>query len=343
MSDRTCETCGSAFGQPWQLSRHRNRKTPCTPVIDAADAPEDDPKKYSCRHCSRRFTTQQALSRHIRQNCKLTREGDADDDIFAAADSDDTDVEQTQQQLQEELASVRAQVEELKRFIEAHIPSGPKAPAVAAKTPAPVAKMPAAVAKTPAVATKTPAVAAKTPAVAAKPPPIAAPEPTGPPSKMETFDSEKRIHITASDVEAVFTKNARLVKYCRMSDEARTDADKAVPFVLEAFIELIRRAHQDPAYRNIYVDPDHTDQVMVSDESRQWKPLPFAEGIRRLFDSVADHLHHIILSDRERSQLSLEVQGAASWVPGLYEDNPEHYISKGKTLMVKHLTQFTAS
>jgi hypothetical protein len=172
------------------------------------------------------------------------------------------------------------------------------------------------------------------------------------------FDREDRIHIPTALVKAAFTENPRLMEYCRMSDDERVDADKAAPYVLEALVDLVRRAHRDPVYRNIYLNPNRADQVMVCVEDgrlgaegrlgadarlRQpkgqcWEIRSFVEAVRLLFDGVADNIHKIIVTDQERTQLPLDVQGAASWVPNLYEDEPERFVTSGKAPMAAHLT-----
>jgi len=160
------------------------------------------------------------------------------------------------------------------------------------------------------------------------------------------FDREDRIHIPVALVKAAFTENPRLMEYCRMTDEERTDADKAAPYVLEALLDLVRRAHRDPVYRNVYLNPRRADQVMVClDEERalqrgkaqNWEIRSLVEVIRLLFDGVAGNLHKIIVTDQERAQLPLDVQSAASWVPNLYEDEPERFVKDGRAPMAAHL------
>lgn len=141
------------------------------------------------------------------------------------------------------------------------------------------------------------------------------------------FDREDRIHIPTALVKAAFTENPRLIEYCRMSDDDRIDAERAAPYVLEALVDLVRRAHQDPVYRNVYLNPKRTDQVIVClDEHssrlispQRWEVRPLMEAIRLLFDGVANNLHRIVITNQERSQLPFDIQNAASWMPNLYE------------------------
>jgi hypothetical protein len=150
------------------------------------------------------------------------------------------------------------------------------------------------------------------------------------------WGGEDRIVIPAAMLRAAFTENAHLVEYCRLSDEERVDAERAAPYVTEALVDLVKRAHADPLARNVYLNPRRSDQVMVFDEAT-WRIVTLVEAIRALFDGVADNIHRIIVSDAERGQLPLDVQAAASWVPNLYEDEPEKYVAKAKPQMSAHL------
>ena len=156
------------------------------------------------------------------------------------------------------------------------------------------------------------------------------------------FNQDGRIRLAPDLVKAAFTENPLLVEYCRMTDADRTDAKKAAPYVLEALLELTRRAHGDPVYRNIYLSPHRADQVMVcldkgQNRPQHWEVRPLLDAIRILFDGVADGLQRIIVSGQERSQLPLDVQGAASWVPNLYGGSPDRYVNDGKGRMAAHL------
>jgi uncharacterized C2H2 Zn-finger protein len=155
---------------------------------------------------------------------------------------------------------------------------------------------------------------------------------------IKTFDIEERIYIPVSLVKAAFTENPRLMEYCHMTDEERTDADKAAPYVLEALVDLIRRAHRDPLYRNVHLNPRRADQVMVCiGEEQRWEVRGLIDVIRVLFDGVADNLQKIITTDKDRTQLPFDVQSAASWVPNLYEDEPERFVKDGRGPMAAHL------
>lgn len=160
---------------------------------------------------------------------------------------------------------------------------------------------------------------------------------------IRSWNGNERLVIPTSIIKAAFTENPRLVEYCRMSDDERTDAGKAAPFVLEAIVDIVRRAHKDPISRNVYLNPKRADQALVSItdpesiEKPRWEVRPLMEVIRHLFDGVASALHRIIIADQERAQLPFDVQSAASWVPSLYGDEPERYVRDGRGPMSAHL------
>jgi hypothetical protein len=161
------------------------------------------------------------------------------------------------------------------------------------------------------------------------------------PAGLRSFDSEDRLIIPAALVKAAFTENARLAAYCKLTDEEKTDAETAVPYVLEALMELVKRAHKDPLSRNVYLNPKRADQALVfvdSDDVKTWEVRPLLEAIRRIFDTVAGSIHRVIVTDKERAQLPFDVQSSASWIPNLYDDAPDKYVKEAKQPMSAHLT-----
>jgi hypothetical protein len=158
---------------------------------------------------------------------------------------------------------------------------------------------------------------------------------------LRSFDSEDRLIIPAALVKAAFTENPRLAAYCKMSDEEKTNAEAAAPYVLEALMELVKRAHKDPLSRNVYLNPKRADQALVfvdSDEVKTWEVRPLLEAIRRIFDTIAGGIHRVIVTDAERAQLPFDVQSSASWIPNLYDDEPDKYVKEAKQPMSAHLT-----
>ena len=158
---------------------------------------------------------------------------------------------------------------------------------------------------------------------------------------IKSFDSEEKICIPVSLVKDAFTENSRLIEYCQMTDEERTNADKAAPYVLEALVDLVRRAHRDPLYQNVHLNPKRSDQALVcigkGGREQHWEVRQLIDVVRVLFDGVADNLHRLITTDRERTQLPFEVQSAASWVPNLYEEEPERFVKDGRAPIAAHL------
>jgi len=158
---------------------------------------------------------------------------------------------------------------------------------------------------------------------------------------LRSFDSEDRLIIPAALVKAAFTENPRLAAYCKLTDEEKTDAEAAAPYVLEAFMELVKRAHKDPLSRNVYLNPKRADQALVfvdSDDVKTWEVRPLLEAIRRIFDTIAGGIHRVIVTDAERAQLPFDVQSSASWIPNLYDDEPDKYVKEAKQPMSAHLT-----
>ena len=154
---------------------------------------------------------------------------------------------------------------------------------------------------------------------------------------INAWDGERRIGIDMAHILAAFADNAKLREYSRLGDHELTDPDIAPPYVTELLMDLTKRAHADPAARNIYLNPRRTDQVLVHKKSGTWEVLPLAEATRLLFDGVAETVHRAVMTDIERRQLPLEAQNALSMAGMLYEDEPDEYAKRAKAPMMAHL------
>jgi len=72
MADKTCEKCGKVFAHPSWLKKHRERKRPCTPIVDQSALPASEADKpHVCPYCGRRFTALTNMRRHVRNSCKI--------------------------------------------------------------------------------------------------------------------------------------------------------------------------------------------------------------------------------------------------------------------------------
>jgi hypothetical protein len=152
------------------------------------------------------------------------------------------------------------------------------------------------------------------------------------------WDGDRRIGVDIAHVVAAFTDNAKLREYSRLGDHELTDPDIAPPYVTELLMDLTKRAHADPASRNVYLNPRRADQVLVHKKNGAWEVLPLAEATRLLFDGVAETIHRVVMTDAERRQLPLEAQNALSMAGMLYEDTPDEYARRARAPMAAHLT-----
>jgi hypothetical protein len=73
-----CERCGASFPKNQGLTKHKERKTPCTLILENEDLPEekrDSPNR--CKFCGRVFSTRSNMQAHMKKACKIVpRNGD---------------------------------------------------------------------------------------------------------------------------------------------------------------------------------------------------------------------------------------------------------------------------
>jgi hypothetical protein len=151
------------------------------------------------------------------------------------------------------------------------------------------------------------------------------------------WDGKNCIGVNASHIIAAFEGNEILQKYIKLSDLELADPKVAPPYVAELFIDLTRRAHADPASRNIYLSPRRSDQVLVHKASGEWEVLPLLQALQELFNGVARKVLDVSRSYEERRELPAEAQNALAIAGMLYDNEPEEYVRRAKGPMVAHL------
>ncbi len=156
--------------------------------------------------------------------------------------------------------------------------------------------------------------------------------------KITPWSKDCCFNITAEQMAAAFVENERLAEYAKWPEHDLTDPEKAPPFVSELFMDLIKRAHEDPASRNVYLNPKRSDQVLVcADDDEHWEVLPFDEATRVMHDGVKRKISVVILKNEERKKVPLNAQNALSLAGLMYEDEPEEYVKRAKAPMAAHL------
>lgn len=299
-----CEKCGTTFSKELGLRKHKVRKTPCDPILDKSDLPEDKRNNpHTCRYCGRAYSRKDNLLRHLK-SCKIANSDEGMEKLM-----DHT----IRRQLAEQSAKVdalQAQIAQLTTLL------------VSGTAPSSTAIMPAGA--SPQITNIGKAGVVNTGSI------------TNVHVDIRPWSSEERIFIPVSLVKAAFTENPRLVEYCHFSDAECVNAEHAAPYVVEAIVELVKRAHAaDPPSRNIYLNPKRADQVMVFDEA--WTVLTLVETVRSLADTVTNRIRRIIVTDDERMQLPMNIQAAASYVPLMYQGEPEEYAKLAKAPLAAHL------
>ena len=144
----------------------------------------------------------------------------------------------------------------------------------------------------------------------------------------------RSFYIPASMLEAVFAESETLQRYCHIGDKARTDPEEAMPYVQEALMDVIRRLHQDPQERNVYLNPKRSDQVLVYDETA-WELRPLMEATRSLLDRAARGITTLV--NKEWQKLSPKVANSAPWIPIMYDERREVYIVRTNPSIAAHL------
>lgn len=148
-----------------------------------------------------------------------------------------------------------------------------------------------------------------------------------------------QLNISIELVNTTFNENSRLMEYCCMSDEEQINLDIATSYILEALMELVRKYHEEPINRNVYLSLNRSDQVMVCfhSDTQKWEVRSLIEIIRLLFDRIIDNLHKIIVTNKERMKLVFNIQNAISWISNIYKNDSDKFVKESKISMTAHL------
>jgi hypothetical protein len=152
------------------------------------------------------------------------------------------------------------------------------------------------------------------------------------------WDGPRCINIDFKMIKDIFAENEKLREFTRMGELGMADPRTAHPYVIELLMELIKRAHAEPAGRNIYLNPNRADQVLVLKKDNHWEVLPLLEATKALLDDAVSWTKLAIMSQEVLKALPIEAQSALALTGMHYEYEPEEYIKLAKASMAAHLT-----
>jgi hypothetical protein len=152
------------------------------------------------------------------------------------------------------------------------------------------------------------------------------------------WDSGRPITLDMGQIAAAFTENTRLREYAGMSDADMATRAIGLPYVIDLLMDLTKRAHEDPAGRNVYLSPNRADQVLAWMKDGHWEVLPLQTVTRTILDDVSGWMHVAALSQEMEQSLPMDARKALAIAGLLYNEEPDHYAIKAKGPMVAHLT-----
>jgi uncharacterized coiled-coil protein SlyX len=157
------------------------------------------------------------------------------------------------------------------------------------------------------------------------------------------WDDTTPIVVTTQQMKEAFAENPRLREYASLRGDEFTNPEIAPKYVSELMVDLIRRGHQDPAARNIRLNPSRSDQVLVkAGETRDnWEARELSVASRSLLEAISVAIRNATLRDDERKQLESEVQHALAVARLLYCETPDQYAQSIRKPLEVHLANMT--
>jgi hypothetical protein len=155
------------------------------------------------------------------------------------------------------------------------------------------------------------------------------------------WGGDRPVRVPVEMIATAFAENTQLIEFCELGDHAMADYKLSGKYIVEALMDLTRRAHQDPTSRNICLNPSRADQALVFGENAKWDACPISDATRIMFNSISDELKDAALPPDYNSKLEPSVQNGASYVRMQYREQPEQFINDAKPLIVAHLANIT--
>jgi hypothetical protein len=146
------------------------------------------------------------------------------------------------------------------------------------------------------------------------------------------------INITTEQIVQAFKENPMLQEFMSLHHDEMTDPQKTPDFIVELFMDLMKRGHEALEARNIHLNPSRADQVKVRLRSGVWEVHGLTGASRRLLEAIAKAMKRTALRDEERVALPVDAQEALAWAGLHFNAEPERYVRAAKKPLTAHLT-----
>lgn len=155
---------------------------------------------------------------------------------------------------------------------------------------------------------------------------------------VNSYDKGK-LSISASDIKEIFEENPLLSSM--ISDEKLSDVygQPLHKYTAEAFLEMIKKSHQDEKNHNIYLESEGAKQVRVFSPSSDWLFIPFNTAHKECFDSASERITDLSFSDKERLKVGFVVEASATKCPSCYRESTELILKETEGRMRTHLAE----
>src|SRR3990172_803671 len=303
MADRTCPKCAKKFSAPCLLRRHLARKTPCEQVLQVERGGDED--FHACAACNRTFTSRQAKSRHFLNFCK-------------AGKKTDDGLGQKVQALQQQVADLI----HLKKSNEG-CPQNFQATNLIVNNGTVIQTTDNSHKISNSNTTVNQQIANFLPASIPLP---------GWPEKWPQPLIDPKPFTSPNDVEMGGLQQAA----ARLSPTETAACRKGEPRAVAALLmEVLRRVHEDPEQRNIYLNPDRGDQALVF-VPRQWLLKPLQEATHHIFEQMMKAMADLPVQGRplEQDLLTGTKDG--------FEKKPQAVVQTSNSAMIAHLKNMEA-
>lgn len=157
------------------------------------------------------------------------------------------------------------------------------------------------------------------------------------------WDAGACVALPRAQLGAAFRENSALSEYAGLMYQSMVDEKIAPPYVREILAEVVRRCHDDPAARNVCINPNRADQALVFATSGEWQATELTCAIRAMFDCAAKVMQETSLQNKPPDELPPLVAEALLMAALMYNGTPEQYVEESRGAMSAHLANLAHS
>lgn len=145
-----------------------------------------------------------------------------------------------------------------------------------------------------------------------------------------------QLQISVEAIREIFEENFALRMLVSDEKLAQVYGKPLHKYAEKALVEIVKKAHQSPENRNVYLDENNPKQVKILTRENAWLPMSLQNAQLGCLDSASNRLSDIACDDNQRTVLGIQIESSAMKLPNCYRQNKELILRETLDEMREH-------